>query len=157
MFRLLAVTGMRIGEAIRLDREDFDAALGVLSIRGTKFGKTRQLPLHPTTSAGLWDYLQLCDQIMPCPRSSSLLLSARLLSARGCRLRYNRVWEIFHALVIRAGLRPRSPGYTPRIHDLRHTFAVVTLLEWYRTGADVPAMLPRLSTEVQEDSGQSAT
>jgi integrase len=61
-------------------------------------------------------------------------------------LRYNRVWEIFHALVIHAGLRPRSPGCTPRIHDLRHTFAVATLLEWYRTGADVPAMLPRLST-----------
>ncbi|MGP3919965.1 tyrosine-type recombinase/integrase [Nonomuraea sp. 10N515B] len=115
LIRLLAVTGMRIGEAIRLDREDFDATLGVLSVRDTKFGKTRQLPLHPTTTAGLRDYLRLCDQVIPCPRSSALLLSTR-----GCRLRYNRVWEIFHALVIRAGLRSRSSGCTPRIHDLRH-------------------------------------
>lgn len=141
LIRLLAVTGMRVGEAIRLDREDFDATLGMLTVRGTKFGKTRQLPLHPTTTAGLQVYLRLCDKVMPNPQSSALLLSTQ-----GCRLRYNRVWEIFHGLVGHAELTPRSPGCTPRIHDLRHTFAVATLLEWYRTGADVAAMLPRLST-----------
>jgi len=61
-------------------------------------------------------------------------------------LRYERLWETFHQLVSQAGLRPRSPGCIPRIHDLRHTFSVTTLLGWYRDGADVPALLPRLST-----------
>jgi integrase/recombinase XerD len=68
------------------------------------------------------------------------------VSTRGCRLRYNRVWEIFHRLVGQAELAPRSPGCAPRIHDLRHSFAVTCLLDWYRDGADVAAMLPRLST-----------
>jgi integrase len=144
LIRLLTVTGMRVGEAIGLDREDFDSPLGVLTIhgsKGAKFGKTRQLPLHPTATAGLGDYLRLRDQLRP-----TLATSALLVSSRGNRLRYNHVWETFHALVGQAGLRPRSPGCTPRIHDLRHSFAVTTLLECYRAGADVAAMLPRLST-----------
>jgi integrase/recombinase XerD len=138
---LLAATGMRVGEAIRLDREDFDAQAGVLTVRGAKFGKSRQLPLHATTTARLGDYLELRDRL--CSRPST---TALLLSARGYRLRYERLWETFHRLVGQAGLQPRSPGCVPRIHDLRHTFAVTTLLGWYRDGADVPALLPRLST-----------
>jgi integrase/recombinase XerD len=138
---LLAVTGMRVGEAIRLDREDFHDQAGVLTVRNGKFGKSRQLPLHPTTTARLGDYLGLRDQL--CSRPST---TALLLSARGYRLRYERLWETFHRLVGQAGLRPRSPGCVPRIHDLRHTFAVTTMLGWYRDGADVPALLPRLST-----------
>jgi integrase/recombinase XerD len=138
---LLAATGMRVGEAIRLDREDFDDQVGVLTVRDSKFGRSRQLPLHPTTTARLDDYLDLRDQL--CSRPST---AALLLSARGYRLRYERLWETFHRLVGQAGLRPRSPGCVPRIHDLRHTFAVITLLGWYRDGADVLALLPRLST-----------
>jgi integrase/recombinase XerD len=138
---LLAATGMRVGEAIRLDHEDFDDQSGVLTVRDSKFGKSRQLPLHPTTTTRLHDYLELRDQL--CSRPST---TALLLSARGYRLRYERLWETFHRLVVQAGLQPRSPGCVPRIHDLRHTFAVTTLLGWYRDGADVPALLPRLST-----------
>lgn len=141
LIRLLAVTGMRVGEAIRLDRDDLDEEIGLLTVHETKFGKSRQLPLHPTTITGLRDYLALRDRLQPTPQTSALLLSTR-----GFRLRYQRLWEIFHRLVGQAQLTPRSPGCTPRIHDLRHTFAVTTLLGWYRDGADVRAMLPRLST-----------
>ncbi|MBA2694472.1 MAG: tyrosine-type recombinase/integrase [Actinobacteria bacterium] len=141
LIRLLAVTGMRVGEAIGLDREDLDDEFGLLTMRGAKFGKSRQLPLHPSAVVGLGDYLDLRDRLQPDPWTSALLVSTR-----GCRLRYNRVWEIFHRLVGQAELEPRSPGCTPRIHDLRHTFAVTSLLGWYRDGADVTAMLPRLST-----------
>jgi integrase/recombinase XerD len=138
---LLAVTGMRVGEAIRLDRADFDAQAGVLTVRGAKFGKSRQLPLHPTTTARLGAYLDLRDRLCSRPVTAALLLSTR-----GHRLRYERLWQTFHRLVGQAGLQPRAPGCVPRIHDLRHTFAVTTLLGWYRDGADVPALLPRLST-----------
>ncbi len=140
LIRLLAVTGMRVGEAIRLDRGDYDAEAGVLTVRDTKFGKSRHLPLHPTTVAGLDAYLRLCDELMPRPQAPALLLTAR-----GCRLRYERTWETFSNLAASAGLKPRSPACRPRIHDLRHSFAVATLLGWHHSGADVQAMLPRLS------------
>jgi integrase len=140
LVRLLAVTGMRVGEAIRLDRCDYDPAAGVLTVRDTKFGKSRHLPLHPTAVTGLNDYLRLRDEIMPAPPSPALLLTAR-----GCRLRYERTWETFHALTVSAGLKPRSTACRPRIHDLRHSMAVATLLAWHRSGADVQAMMPRLS------------
>ena len=141
LIRLLAVTGMRVGEAIGLDREDLDEQTGVLTIHGTKFGKSRQLPLHPSAVVGLRGYLDLRDRLQPERRTSALLVSTR-----GCRLRYNRVWVIFHRLLVQTELTTQSPGRTPRIHDLRHSFAVTSLLGWYRDGADVTAMLPRLST-----------
>jgi integrase len=141
LIRLLAVTGMRVGEAIGLDREDLDDEFGLLTLHGAKFGKSRQLPLHASAVVGLRGYLDLRDRLQPERRTSALLVSTR-----GCRLRYNRVWEIFHRLVGQAELTPRASGCTPRIHDLRHSFAVTCLLGWYRDGGDVAAMLPRLST-----------
>jgi integrase len=106
---------MRVGEAIRLDREDLNDEFGLLTVRGTKFGKSRQLPLHPTTTTGLRNYLDLRDRLLPDPRTPALLLSTR-----GFRLRYERLWETFHRLVGQAELASRSPECTPRIHDLRH-------------------------------------
>ncbi|MDQ2782516.1 MAG: tyrosine-type recombinase/integrase [Actinomycetota bacterium] len=138
---LLAVTGMRVGEAIRLDRQDWDSKLGLLTVRDTKFGTSRHLPLHPGSTAGLQDYLDLRDHLLPHPHTDALLLSTR-----GHRLRYNRVWDTYHRLLGPAGITPRPSACHPRIHDLRHTFAVASLLGWYRDGVDVPAMLPRLST-----------
>jgi integrase len=139
---LLAVTGMRVGEAIRLDRDDLDADHdGLLRVRDSKFGKSRQLPLHPSTVAAVRGYLQVRDELLPAPTSPALLLSTA-----GTRLRYNNVWRTFHRLVQRAGLTTRSASCQPRIHDLRHSFAVRTMLDWYADGADVPALLPRLST-----------
>jgi integrase/recombinase XerD len=139
---LLAVSGMRVGEAIRLDRDDLDADHdGLLRVLHSKFGKSRQVPLHPSTVAALRDYLQVRDELLPAPTSPALLISTA-----GTRLRYNNVWRTFHRLVRQAGLTARSASCRPRIHDLRHSFAVRTVLDWYARGADVQALLPRLST-----------
>jgi integrase/recombinase XerD len=146
---LLAVTGMRVGEAIRLDRDDLDRDDldldaddgGLLGVRASKFGKSRLLPRHPTTVAALQAYLQVRDRLLPTPPSPALLISTV-----GTRLRYNSVWRTFHRLLGQAHLTARFPSCTPRIHDLRHSFAVATLLDWYARDADVQALLPRLST-----------
>lgn len=139
---LLAVTGMRVGEAIRLDRDDLDADHdGLLTVRDSKFGTSRLVPLHPTTVAALRAYLQARDRLLPAPASAALLISTA-----GTRLGYNNVWRTFHRLVRQVGITARSASCQPRIHDLRHSFAVATMLDWYARGADVPALLPRLST-----------
>jgi integrase len=139
---LLAVTGMRVGEAIALDRDDLDADHdGLLTVREGKFGKSRLVPLHPSTVAALQDYLKLRDRLLPAPPSPALLISSV-----GTRLGYNNVWRTVHRLIRQAGIGARSASCRPRIHDLRHSFAVATLLDWYADGADVPALLPRLST-----------
>jgi integrase len=139
---LLAVTGMRVGEAIGLDRADLDPDNGLLVVREGKFGKSRLLPLHPTTVTALGDYLCARDKLLPDPPTPALLISER-----GNRLHYSAVWDTVHRLIHKSGLGSAGPaGGTPRIHDLRHGFAVATLLSWYRDGADVPALLPRLST-----------
>jgi integrase len=138
---LLAVTGMRAGEVIRLDRTDLDWEHGLLTVRGGKFGKSRQLPLHPATVTALASYAALRDA--HCPRP---VTAAFFVSIAGTRLIYKNVHRTFHQLTRQAGLQPRSPACRPRIHDLRHTFAVTTLAGWYRDGGDVAARLPLLST-----------
>ena len=139
---LLAVTGMRVGEAIRLDRDDLDADHdGLLRVRHSKFGKSRLVPLHPSTVTALRGYLHVRDRLLPAPASPALLISTA-----GTRLGYNNVWRTFHRLARQAGITARSASCRPRIHDLRHSFAVATMLDWYAGGADVPALLPRLST-----------
>jgi integrase len=136
---LLAVTGMRAGEAISLDRGDLDAGQGLLTIRSGKFGKSRQLPLHPATVQALASYAELRDRSRP--RSPALFISLA-----GTRLIYKNVHRTFHQLTKAAGLQPRSPACRPRIHDLRHAFAVTALTRWYADGGDVTARLPLLST-----------
>lgn len=138
---LLSVTGMRIGEAIRLDIEDFDPDNGVLLVRNTKFGKTREVPLHRTTTAAISSYLGRENQ--PKRRAGTRAL---FLSTVGTRLDYNRVQQIFRQLVEAAGLKPRSASCRPRLHDLRHTFAVETILEGYRDGNKPGNRIALLST-----------
>lgn len=138
---LLAASGLRIGEAIRLDRADLDPEGGLLTVRESKFGKSRLLPLHPSSVAALDAYLSVRDELYPGPSAPALLISST-----GTRLLYCNVNWTFLGLVRRAGLMPRSASCRPRLHDLRHTFAVATVLEWYRSGVDVQARLPRLST-----------
>ena len=137
---LLAATGLRIGEAIRLDRSDIDFCEGVLAVRESKFGKSRQAPLQPGTLQALEEYASRREELCPRPRSESLFVSLR-----GTRLIYECVWPTFRMLCEKAGV---GAGATrrPRIHDLRHTFAVRTLLGWYRDGLDVQGRLPWLST-----------
>lgn len=138
---LLAVTGMRVGEAINLDASDLNGAAGVLTIRHTKFDKSRELPLHPSTIDALAAYAQVRDQTCPRPRTPSLLISIV-----GTRLIYKNVHQTWLDLTRHVGLRPRSPRCRPRIHDLRHRFAITTLLRWYQADADIEAQLPQLST-----------
>jgi integrase len=141
LFGLLAVTGMRVGEAIRLDRPDLDSAAGVVTVRDSKFGKSRALPLYPTTVTALREYLRIRAAHRHADVSDALLISAA-----GTRLIYCNVHTTFRQLRTHAGLTARSSACRPRVHDLRHRFAVQTLLDWYRDGVDVPPRLPLLST-----------
>jgi integrase/recombinase XerD len=138
---LLAVTGMRAGEALRLDRDDLDEANGLLTVRDSKFGKSREVPLHPSTVEALRAYAQLRDGLFPRPTTTSFFVSTM-----GTRLIYSVFHFTFLELVRQAGLQRRSATCRPRPHDLRHTFAVRTLLDWYRAGFDVEAQMPLLST-----------
>ncbi len=138
---LLSVSGLRLGEAVRLDRVDVDDRHQLLRIIDSKFGKSREVVLHDTTMRALTDYGRLRDRLYPQPRCEAFLVSTR-----GTRLRKSCIHHMFPRLVRTAGLTPRSPGCRPRLHGLRHSFAVRTLLEWYRDGVDVQARLPLLST-----------
>jgi integrase/recombinase XerD len=137
---LLAVTGLRIGEAIRLDRVDIDRDDAVLTIRESKFGKTRMVPLLGSTLAALEDYTHTRDQLCRHPATVSFFVSTT-----GTRLIYQVIQQRFRQLCNSAGIGAHAPR-PPRLHDLRHTFAVRTLLDWYRAGDDVEARLPILST-----------
>jgi integrase/recombinase XerD len=138
---LLATTGMRVGEAVRLDDDDFDTASGLLAVRESKLGKSRLIPLHPTAVSALRDYQHLRDRLHPPPHTPAIFMSLA-----GTRLLYSSVWHTFAKLVHLAGLQPRSAACRPRIHDLRHTFAVATLIDWYQDGGPVQPRLPLLST-----------
>jgi len=138
---LLAVTGMRVGEAIRLDRTDADLAAGILTIRQSKFGKSRLVPLHPTTVTALSAYLTLRDRLHPHPSAPAVFISPA-----GTRLLYCNVHSTWQQLLARAGLQPRSASCRPRIHDLRHSFAVRSMLDAYAAGQDGQARLALLST-----------
>lgn len=138
---LLAATGLRISEAMRLDRDDLDTANGLLIVRDSKFGKSREILLHPSTVKALTGYLEQRDRLSPCPSAPSLFVSMR-----GTRLLHETVQPTFRDLFRRVGLKPRSPSCRPRIHSFRHSFAVNTLVGWYRDGDDVAVRLPLLST-----------
>lgn len=137
---LLAASGLRIGEAIKLDRSDIDWAQGVLHIRETKFGKSRLVPLHASAMTALRAYDTLRDELMPAPKDPAFFVS---LTAR--RLIYAVVWPTFRTLVNAAGVGADAP-HPPRLHEIRHTFAVRTLLRWYRIEDNVQARIPSLST-----------
>ena len=135
---LLWTTGMRVGEVLRLNVDDLDADSGVLTVWLSKFGKTRLVPLAPSTIAALGRYRAQLPATLTTP---AMFVDARLVSesaTHGSTACSPSCWT-----------RPGSPpptGRRPRAHDLRHSFAVRTLLGWYRDGADVQALLPRLST-----------
>src|ERR1019366_4149439 len=138
---LLAVSGLRISEAIRLGDADVDHAGNLLQVRDSKFGKSRLVPLHPTTADALAGYQRSRDQWHPAPHDPALFISPA-----GTRLRYRNVSHTFTTLVAAADLPSRPGRCHPRIHDLRHSLAVTTLLAWYADGGDVQARLPQLST-----------
>jgi integrase len=138
MFGLIAVTGLRLGEAIGLDRADTDLGDGLLTIRGAKSGRDRLVPLHPTATSALAGYARRRGQLCPSPATARFFVSAAGKPV------HERLADLaFAQLTDRLGLR--AAEQRPRIHDLRHTFAVRQLLQWHRDGADVNAKMPVLS------------
>lgn len=138
---LLAVTGMRVGETLALDCRDVDPGAGRLLVRHGKFGKTRELWLHPTTLHALKKYQRLRNRLAPATGTPAFFESTA-----GTRLLYCNVHWTFHRLVTMAGLPQRSALCRPRIHDLRHSFVVRSMLAAYATGEDGQTRLTLLST-----------
>jgi integrase/recombinase XerD len=138
---LLACTGLRIGEAIRLDRADVDTANGLVTVRDSKFGKSGEVLLHVSTVQALVEYGEIRDRLCPNLKERSFFITTR-----GTRPAHPTIHQPFQALLDQAGVRHPSPQRRVRIHDLRHSFAVKTLLGWYRDGGDVAPRMPLLST-----------
>jgi integrase/recombinase XerD len=144
---LLAVTGVRVGEAIHLDRDDVDLNLDLLVVRHSKNGSSRHVPLHPTTAHALGVYLARRDELFPAPSSPALFISCA-----GTRLRHASLHTVFGRLLDRAGLASPHRSRKPRLGDMRHSFAVQTLLDWHLAEVDVAARLPVLSTYLGHSS-----
>jgi integrase/recombinase XerD len=140
LFGLLTVAGLRLGEAIRLDLDDVDLQEGVLTIRGTKFGKSRLVPIHASTRAVLAKYRRRRQRLGTVPTK------AFFVNSHGNHLDKGEIHRTFYRLSRDVGLRGVTASHGPRLHDLRHRFAVQTLLRWYRAGDDVERRLPVLST-----------
>jgi len=138
---LLAVTGMRVGEAIALDRPDVELPEERLTVLCGKNGHSREVALHPTTVAALDVYARVRDELCPRPKDPSFLITST-----GGRLHRGTVWHEFDRLRRTVGLDRDTLGCRARIHDIRHAFVVRTLLGWYREDRDVEAALPLLST-----------
>jgi len=145
LFGLLAVTGMRIGEAVALDRDDVDLRTGVLTIREGKRGKERFVPVHETSREVLAEYAKKLEALLPSPRTSAFFVSerGRRMSAWSAGDNFVRV---LRTLGLRSSGKGGLRGRGPRLHDLRHRFAVATLVHWYRTGVNVDREMPKLAT-----------
>lgn len=139
IFGLIAASGMRIGEAIGLARDDVDLDTGVITIRQAKFDRSRLVPLHPTVTAALGRYAAERDRLCPRPRSAAFFLSGA-----GTRLDRSGVGATFRKIT--AGLGIRTAAVRPRVHDLRHSFAVQTLIRWQRAGMSIDERIGTLST-----------
>ena len=143
---LIAVAGLRIREPIALNREDVDFSQGIITVRKSKFGKSRLVPLDASTMKQLRRYAQVRDRF-----HSELLNPAFFVSDRGTRVTKDSVRWAFIEMSKRSGLRKPSDRHGPRIHDLRHSFAVRTLLDWYRAGLNIDQHMPVLSTYFGHD------
>lgn len=137
---MLAATGMRVGEAIRLQRCDVDLTDAVLTVRASKFNKSRELPLHPTTVEALAAFADIRDRNVPRPDSPTFFVTRV-----GTAMIGSDFGTTFRRLLTATGVGAES-SVRPRVHDLRHSFAVHTLVRWHQDGEDVNALLPRLST-----------
>src|SRR5262249_42168249 len=129
---LLTVTGLRISEALNLEAGDVNWTEGLLTIRSSKFGKSRLVPLHPTVKEVLAAYASRRNQVFP-----DRPAAAFFPSKTGAHLDAGQVRRVFYSLSRQIGIRGISASRGPRLHDLRHRYAVETLLRWYRVGEDV--------------------
>ena len=143
LFGLLVATGMRVNEVLSLDRADVDFDRGTLHVQRTKFGKSRYVPVHPSTVEALKKYAEARGRLFPTPPTPAFFISERGGRITGATARYT-----FAKLSQQLGLRVPAEGHGrgPRLHDMRHRFAVRTLIHWYRSGLDVERELPKLAT-----------
>ena len=145
IFGLLAATGLRVSEALALDREDVDLQEGVLRIRRTKFGKSRLVAVHESTRQALADYARERDRVVQRPATEAFFLSERGRRVTEWATRYNFA-KVSREVGLRAATTNGRHGRGPRLHDMRHRFAICTLLASYRAGIDVEREIPRLAT-----------
>jgi integrase/recombinase XerD len=137
---LLAASGLRPGEARGLDRHDVDLRGGALRVRAAKQSKQRELPLHASVTEALHGYASVRDRHWSRPTTPAFFISTR-----GGRLAKSSFSRTFRGLLKQAGLEGRGARGYPRAHDLRHTFAVRTLVDLHRAGGDVDRRMPELS------------
>lgn len=137
---LLGCSGMRVGEALGLARDDVNFPDALVRVRHAKFDRERLVPLHPSAVEALRGYASRRDQLCPEPRSDTFFVSSV-----GTALRHGTVHAAFLTLLASAGF-PTAAGSRPRIHDLRHSLVVNTLIDWQRDGVDIASRLPVLST-----------
>ncbi len=141
LFGLLSVSGLRLGEARNLELQDVDLKMALLTIRDSKFGKSRLVPLHASTCKVLADYIARRERHWEGRPVSSYLF----VSSQGNRLDGGDIHRTFYALSRQIGLRSISDNHGPRLHDMRHRFATNTLVTWYRSNQDPERLLPILS------------
>ena len=141
LFGLVACTGLRLSEAVKLDRADIDWERGLLTIRVSKFRKSRLVPLHASALQALQTYAQLRDRIHPIPRTEAFFVSRRRT-----RLCHGTARSTFGKLRRQLGWSSRSGSRAPRIHDLRHTFACRRLIQWFEQGVAIDQVIAALAT-----------
>lgn len=141
LFGLLSVSGLRLAEARNLELQDVDLKAAVLTVRNTKFGKNRLVPLHASTCKVLADYIDRRARHWAQRPVSSYLF----VSSWGNRLDGGQIHRAFYALSRQIGLRGDCDDHGPRLHDMRHRFATNTLVNWYRSDQDPERLLPVLS------------
>lgn len=144
LFGLIAVTGLRISEALALDDDDLDAGGDVLRVRRGKLGRERLLPLDPTVVAQLVGYVAERDRLLG-HAADAFFVTCKGTRLTDCSARYNFA-RACQQIGLRADQQFCRHGRGPRIHDLRHTFAVRTMINWYRTGKDPAREMIRLTT-----------
>ena len=144
LFGLIAVTGMRVNEALSLDQHDVDLERAILTLRNTKNGKDRQLPVNEDTAHWLVRYAELRDRLVP-QQSSRFFIKEDGEPAGDCGARYNFA-QVSRNIGLRSPQAFNRHGHGPRIQDLRHTFAVHTILDWFRDGRDIETEMYKLST-----------
>jgi len=141
LFGLIACTGLRRSEVIFLDQEHIDFDQSILTIKKSKFNRSRMVPLHATVLKHLIKYEQHRDQLFPISKTNAFFVSEK-----GMRLNRSAIRDTFLEISRIVGLRNQSDSCGPRIHDLRHRFAVKTIIEWYKAGINVEQRMPILST-----------
>ncbi len=147
LFGLIASTGLRVSEAVRLRNADVDLKDGMLTVLRTKFAKSRYVALHPSTVESLRRYRRLRDRLAPFTEETPFFVGSRG-RRRGQRLSTRQVDRVFATLRHQLGWRNRGAHSAPRVHDLRHAFVVRRILDWYAEGVDIDQAMLALSTYV---------